>query len=190
MMPGKAGGREMAIAMKEQASGEIEIKGYFPGMVGKIVEEHAVYYNGTWSMDHTFEAEVGAELSQCLAEFDPQRDGLWAAQLNGQFAGSVAIVETEEGARLRWFLVNPAFHGHGLGRLLLEHALKFCREREYKNVYLWTIRGLEAARRLYLGYGFVLKEEHCVQQWGRELYEQRYDLNLNSPSGRELSSIL
>ena len=180
----------MAMPLKEQASGAIEIKEYFPGMVGKIVQEHAVYYNQAWSMDHTFEAQVGAELSQCLARFDPERDGIWAALLEGRFAGSVAIVGTQEGARLRWFLVNPAFHGHGLGRLLLEHALKFCREREYEKVYLWTFRGLEAARRLYLGYGFAMSEENLVRQWGRELYEQRYDLNLNSASARELSSIL
>lgn len=180
----------MAMPIKEQASGAIEIKEYFPGLVGKIVEEHAVYYNQAWSMDHTFEAQVGAELSQALAEFNAEHDGIWAALLDGRFTGSVAIVGTEEGARLRWFLVNPAYHGHGLGCLLLEHALKFCREREYEKVYLWTFRGLEAARRLYLGYGFSMTEENLVRQWGRELHEQRYDLNLNSASARELSSIL
>lgn len=180
----------MAMPMARQTSGDIEIKGYFPGMVGKIVEEHAVYYNGFWSMDHTFEAQVGEEISQCLASFNPEQDGLWAALVDGRFAGSVAIVGTDEGARLRWFLVNPAYHGHGLGLLLLEHALKFCRERHYKRVFLWTFRGLEAARRLYLGYGFEMTEEHQVQQWGRELYEQRYDLNLNSANARELNRIL
>jgi GNAT superfamily N-acetyltransferase len=180
----------MTAPMKKQSNGSIEIKTYFPGMVGKIVEEHAVYYNNAWSMDHTFEAQVGFELGQCIADFNQEKDGIWAAMFNGHYAGSVAIVGTEEGARLRWFLVNPAFHGHGLGLMLLEHAINFCKECQYENVYLWTFRGLEAARRLYVGFGFSMIEENPVQQWGRELYEQRYNLDLHSPSARNLSSIL
>jgi GNAT superfamily N-acetyltransferase len=180
----------MAIPMAKQSTGNIEIKTYFPGMLGGIIQEHAVYYNNFWSLDHTFEAQVGEEISQCLAGLKPAKEGIWAAMLEKRFAGSVAIVETEEGARLRWFLVNPVFHGHGLGLLLLEHALRFCRECEYDSIHLWTFRGLEAARRLYMGHGFKLSEENKVCQWGRELYEQRYDLNLNSAEARELNSIL
>jgi len=180
----------MATPMNEQIAGRIEIKGYYPGLVGSVVKEHAIYYFDNWGLDHSFEAQVGAELSQCIVDWDPERDGLWAALCEDEFAGSAAIVGTEEGARLRWFLVNPAYHGYGLGRLLLEQALKFCCQRSYEKVHLWTFRGLEAARRLYLAYGFVMTEENLVRQWGRELYEQRYDLDLNSPSARELARIL
>lgn len=180
----------MAAPMDLQAKHSIEIKTYFPGMTGKIVEEHAVYYHQNWGFDISFETEVGAQLSQCLMDLDPKRDCVWAALVDGKFAGSVAIVGTEEGARLRWFLVNPDFHGLGLGLMLLEHAINFCEERGYEKVHLWTFRGLEAARRLYVGFGFKMTEENRVQQWGREIYEQRYDLDLRSLSASELSGIL
>jgi GNAT superfamily N-acetyltransferase len=159
-------------------------------MAGRIIQEHAVYYNQNWGFDLSFETEVGDELSGCLINLDPKRDGVWAATMDGRFAGSVAIVGTEEGARLRWFLVNPAYHGHGLGLMLLKHAVRFCEERGYDKVHLWTFRGLEAARRLYVGFGFKMTEENKVQQWGREIYEQRYDLDLTSACARELRSIL
>jgi GNAT superfamily N-acetyltransferase len=173
----------------EGRSPSIQITGYYPGLVGDIVREHAVYYFENWGLDHSFESQVAAELGQCLAKLDPECDGLWAALSDGRFAGSVAIIFGEEGPRLRWFLVKPRFHGQGLGRLLLDHALKFCRERGYAKVHLWTFRGLEAAKRLYLAYGFVMTEENQVQQWGREIWEQRYDLDLNSPSAKELNGI-
>lgn len=180
----------MAAHLHEQPQGAIELREYYPGLVGRIIQEHAVYYHANWGFDRSFEAQEGLELSQCALNLDPEREGLWAAMVGGQFAGSVAIATTEEGARLRWFLVRPQFHGHGLGKLLLERALQFCRERQYRRVHLWTFRGLEAARRLYLAYGFKLVEENLVRQWGRELYEQKYELSLSSPSAGELSDIL
>ena len=58
---------------------DIEIKGYYPGIVGKITELHAVYYHENWGFDVTFETQVGGELSEFVNQFEENRDGLWVA---------------------------------------------------------------------------------------------------------------
>ena len=70
---------------------DIEIKGYYPGVVGKITELHAVYYYENWGFDVTFETQVGGEFSDFVRQFDGNRDGLWVAVKKGEFAGAIAI---------------------------------------------------------------------------------------------------
>ncbi len=158
-----------------------EFHGYYPGVVGKIIEAHAIYYHEYWGFDATFETQVARELADFVGAFQKTRDGLWAATVRGRFAGSVAIdgrLAHREGARLRWFLVVPDFQGGGIGKALITRAVEFCRDRRYVRVYLWTFRGLEVARCLYEGAGFRLSEEHGVTQWGQLLTEQRYELRI------------
>jgi hypothetical protein len=56
--------------------------------------------------------------------------------------------------------------------------LCFCREMAYGKVYLWTFDGLHAARHLYEAMGFKLVEQHKGGQWGTEVTEQRFELQL------------
>ena len=136
---------------------EIEIRGYYPGVVGKITEAHAVYYFQNWGFDVTFETEVGRELSEFVSKFDEDLDGLWVATEKEEFAGAIAIDGHNafaEGARLRWFIVMPEFQKKGIGKELISRALEFCKRRCYPKVYLWTFEGLEDARRIYKSANF------------------------------------
>ncbi len=155
--------------------------GYHPGVVGRIVELHAVYYHEHWGFDVTFETQVARELSEFIARFDPNRDGLWTVGLCGKFAGAIAIdgnrAETD-GARLRWFIVAPSHQGRRLGHALIDQALSFCRSRGYPRVYLWTFQGLAAAAHLYESRGFRVGEEHHAAQWGSHILEQKYEVDL------------
>ena len=81
-------------------------------------------------------------------------------------------------ARLRWLIVDPAFQGRGIGKLLLETSLDFCKSTCYKRIYLWTFKGLDTARQLYEQAGFQLREERDVNQWGRDITEQLFEMNL------------
>lgn len=165
-----------------------EFRGYYPGVIGMITEAHAVYYHEHWGFDVSFETQVGRELSEFMATFQEGRDGFWAATEGGRFAGSVAIDGREagtEGARLRWFIVVPNRQGTGLGKSLLRRAVDFCRQEGFHRVYLWTFEGLEAARALYEDEGFRLCEEHVVAQWGQNVTEQRFQLDL--PGARKNS---
>ena len=159
----------------------IEICGYYPGVVGKITELHAVYYFENWGFDVTFETQVGKELSEFVCRFDEKRDGLWVAVKGGAFAGAIAIDgmrAVEEGARLRWFIVAPQCQKAGIGENLIRQAVDFCRRRRYPKIYLWTFKGLENARRLYEAVNFRLCEENEVAQWGQHIKEQKYILHL------------
>ncbi len=165
--------------MKCKNNLEFEIKGYYPGVIGKIVELHAVYYHDNWGFDISFETQVGRELSEFLSRFDSSRDGFWSAVVDGKFVGAIAIDgEPQEGARLRWFIVHPAVQGKGVGRALIEEAIKFCRNVGHRKIYLWTFKGLETARHLYESTGFILAEEHEVDQWGTRIREQKFELSL------------
>jgi len=160
---------------------ELELTGYFPGVVGKITEEHATYYYENWGFDISFETQVGRELSEFLMGFQEKRDGFWVATIRGEFAGAIAIDGSQagkEGARLRWFIVTPRFQGYGIGKKLLRESLKFSKEAGHKRVYLWTFKGLETARILYEREGFRLCKAHEVRQWGQDIVEQMYDLSL------------
>jgi len=146
---------------------EVEIRGYYPGVVGKITELHAVYYHEYWGFDVSFETQVGAELSEFVREFDPKCDGLWVAVKEGSFAGAIAIDGTDalvEGARLRWFIVDPRYQGSGIGNKLIMQAIEFCRQKRFPRVFLWTFKGLEDARRLYERVDFHLSEESRINR--------------------------
>ena len=79
------------IGAKGVSMPKVLIRGYYPGVVGKITELHAVYYHEHWGFDASFETQVGRELSIFVNEFDEERDGLWVATVGGKFAGAVAI---------------------------------------------------------------------------------------------------
>jgi len=85
------------------------------------------------------------------------------------------LAETE-GARLRWFIVPPAFQGHGIGSTLLENAVAFSKNAGYPRLFLWTFVGLTSARRLYESAGFSMCGEHPVVQWGQEIVEQQFEI--------------
>ncbi|HMK37100.1 MAG TPA: GNAT family N-acetyltransferase [Desulfomonilaceae bacterium] len=156
-----------------------ELTGYFPGVIGKVTELHAVYYSENWGFDLSFETQVGRELSEFLSRFDARKDGFWAALCNRDFAGAVAIDGGQpEGARLRWFIVRPDLQGSGIGTVLIRKAVDFCRSAGHKNIYLWTFKGLDQARTLYERAGFVLTEEHEIEQWGNTIDEQKFELGL------------
>jgi GNAT superfamily N-acetyltransferase len=158
-----------------------DFQGYAPGAIGRITEAHAVYYHEHWGFDASFETQVARELSEFVSEFQVDRDGLWLADSDGRFAGSIAIdgkPAATEGARLRWFIVVPARQGSGIGRALLQEAVAFSRRQGYRSIFLWTFEGLTHARRLYEDIGFRLVQEHTVRQWGQSITEQKFVLNL------------
>jgi GNAT superfamily N-acetyltransferase len=91
----------------------------------------------------------------------------------------MAIVEhTNSEAQLRWLLLYPDIRGLGLGKMLMDDAIAFCRVCGYSSIFLWTEDLLEAAAQLYISKGFLLTEEKTHEIWGARLTEQRYELKL------------
>jgi len=150
-----------------------------PGDIGFIIYLHGILYSREKNYDLTFEAYVAHGLLQFVHNYNPYRDRLWLAENNGQIIGCIAIVRTtKEEAQLRWYLVQPDFRRQGIGKQLLGEALNFCREKKYKNVFLWTTSELTGASHIYAQAGFKKKETKSHKVWGKQLIEERYDLIL------------
>jgi GNAT superfamily N-acetyltransferase len=149
-----------------------------PGDVGAIVAMHGVVYAQEYGFDTTFEAYVAGPLADFVRRASP-RERIWIEERDGRVAGCVAIVEAApDVAQLRWFLVQPAARGNGLGRRLLNAALGFSIEAGYRRILLWTVAGLEAAQHLYRQAGFACVEAAVVRRWGVEVVEERHEMSL------------
>src|SRR6185369_5234836 len=149
------------------------------GDIGYITYLHGIVYAAEYQLDHTFEGYVAAGLGQFANTYNSDHDYFAVAELDGTIVGSVAIVsQPDRTAQLRWFLVHPEARGRGLGKRLLRDAVDFCRQRNYKSVFLWTISELKTAAHLYRDAGFQLTEQNTHEIWGAVRTEERYELCL------------
>lgn len=127
-----------------------------PGDIGYLIHLHGTLYSPEYKLDLTFEAYVAIGLGEFVKSLDSKRDCLWLAKELGKIVGSIAIVGAgERDAQLRWFLVHPDVRGQGLGKKLIAEALRFCRDRGYQSVFLWTISELNVAAHLYRQAGLL-----------------------------------
>jgi len=165
------------LSRQPQPQAEIVIRPYRAGDAGYISHRHGVLYEQEYGLDKVFEQYVIAGLAKFFAG---GADGeIWVAEAAGQIVGSIAIVAAGPGTgQLRWFLIEPAFRGSGLGRRFMNVAIDYCRQRGFNHVFLWTFRGLDAACHLYESFGFRLTEETENTTWRDKLTEQRWDLTL------------
>jgi DNA-binding MarR family transcriptional regulator/GNAT superfamily N-acetyltransferase len=165
------------LARQPRPREETTIRQHRAGDAGYIAHRHGVLYEQEYGLDKVFEQYVVAGLAKFFA--DGSDGEIWVAEAAGQVVGAIAIVAAGPATgQLRWFLIEPAFRGSGLGRRLMDVAIDYCRRRRFRHVFLWTFRGLDAACHLYASYGFRLTEEAENTTWRDRLTEQRWDLDL------------
>ena len=91
-------------------------------------------------------------------------DGLyrpWCLFDGEAIAGTVALKRMNDTEiELKSLYLLEKYHGRGLGRQLLETALKYAAEKEYKTILLDTKSSSEKAIRLYRKAGFVMTERY------------------------------
>lgn len=144
-----------------------------PGDLALIAQQNARLYAKEYGWDWTFEALVSEIVAQFIQNFDPTGERCWVADREGQVVGSVFVVrEDAQTAKLRILYVDEAARGLGLGRRLVEEAIRFARSRGYSRMVLWTNDILTAARRIYEGAGFELVEENHHHSFGKDLVGQ------------------
>ena len=154
---------------------ETVIRGLRPGDLGWLVERHGVLYAREYGWDASFERLV----AQIAADFDPDQDRAWIAEVDGERAGAVLCVhDTPETAKLRTLLVEPRARGLGLGTRLVDEVIEHARRRGYRTLTLWTNDVLHAARRIYERAGFTLQHEAPHRAFGHDLTEQTWSLTL------------
>ena len=152
------------------------LEGYQPGCIGDVASLHARFYAKHWGFGAFFEKKVATELAEFAGGLPADGKALWLCVENGRSLASLAIDGNEETgiAHLRWFIVDDSLRGSGVGRQLMSHAMRFVDER-FSETYLWTFKGLDAARHLYESFGFQLTRESEGAQWGTKVIEQRFN---------------
>lgn len=158
------------------------VAGYQPGILARALDMQMQYYSQTSNFGLAFEHSLATDLGELLSRIEHPDNEAWAAiasdqsQPNKQIVGTIFIDGQGLGAgkaHLRAFIVDSQVRGGGVGRRLLEEAVRFADHRGFQETRLWTFRGLGAARRLYEWVGFRLVEEGEEKRWGQKLLVQQ-----------------
>lgn len=153
--------------------------GLKPGDIGDMIRLHGILYAQEYQYNGAFETYVTQTLHEFMQTYDPARDRVWLASCYGELVGIIAIIGKGKGvAQLRWFLLKPEFRGMGLGKKLMDEAMAFCRQQNFRSVYLLTTHQQDKAGRMYTKAGFVKTASTPQRIWGQDLYEERYELKL------------
>lgn len=114
-------------------------------------------------------------ISLCFQSFEEELDSLpgkysirnngnlYLAESDDQPVGCVAFYRIDETTcELKRLFVRPAFQKLGMGRSLMERAIKDAADCGYQTMILDTLRRLESAGRLYQQLGFEEIEPYNV----------------------------
>ena len=152
-----------------------------PGDIGWVIARHGALYADEYGYDHRFEALVAQVAGAFLNSHDPARERCWIAERDGLNIGSVFLVrETDELARLRLLIVEPAARGLGVGKRLVEECIGFARGSGYRRITLWTNDVLKAARGIYAAAGFRMVSSEPDESFGPRIVSEDWELDLAS----------
>ncbi|HTQ27415.1 MAG TPA: GNAT family N-acetyltransferase [Puia sp.] len=148
-----------------------------PGDTGYIIHRHGKLYHQEYGYGREFEAYVAEGLAEFLKGYKPSVERVWICEDRDTIVGFLMLLQRDETtAQLRYFYLEPAYRGMGLGNKLMRLFMDFLVQRGYQHAYLWTTHEQEAAAALYRKHGFVLTEEKTSTAFGKALTEMRYDL--------------
>jgi DNA-binding MarR family transcriptional regulator/ribosomal protein S18 acetylase RimI-like enzyme len=155
------------------------LRGPRPGDMGWVVQSHGALYAGEYGFDASFEALVAEIAAKFLASYDASRERCWIADIGGVQVGSVFLVRhSDDVAKLRLLLVDPAGRGQGLGGRLVAECIGFARQCGYRKITLWTQSNLIAARKIYQDAGFVLVATEPHRSFGQDLIGETWEREL------------
>jgi GNAT superfamily N-acetyltransferase len=162
-----------------------------PGDLGDLIAMHGSVYAREHGVDSTFEAYVAAGVARAaLRGWPDEREGVWIVERDSAMKGSIAF--TDEGgdtATLRWFVLEPALRGQGLGRRLVGEVIDEVSAHGFSLLRLETFSELRTAAHLYRAHGFELVHAETGPRWGRdEITYQHYELKLPRPRERFASN--
>jgi len=151
------------------------------GEIGWLIHRQGLLYHLEQGWNGEFEMLIARLYGDFVAAPATPPKSLWIAERGGEIAGSVYVVpaasaEAEGTAQLRMLYVEPAFRGQGVGKVLVDEAVRFAGEAGYRRIILWTQDCLSAARHIYQKAGFTLLREERHQSFGADLNGQYWEL--------------
>jgi peptidyl-dipeptidase Dcp len=149
-----------------------------PGDIGYVTYLHGIFYKQEYNYGIEFEAYVALGLHEFYKQYDSSTNRVWVCEHNNKMVGFLLLMNRGESAQLRYFIIEPAYRGIGLGKKLMDMYMQFLKDCKYDSSYLWTTHELHAAASLYTRHGFKLTEEKESVAFGKPLRENRYDLML------------
>ena len=135
--------------------------------MGWVVQSHGALYAAEYGFDASFEALV----AEIAAKF------IWPRSMpRANAAGSPRSTarrsarcfwcrQSDEVAKLRLLLVDPAGRGQGLGHRLVDECIGFARHCGYRRITLWTQSILIAARKIYQDAGLRAGRHRAASQF-------------------------
>lgn len=156
------------------------------GDLGYIIHRHGVLYKEEYGYGIEFEMYVAAGLFEFYKQYDPTIDRVWIGEHNQKIISFLLLMHRPgNAAQLRYFFIEPAYRGIGLGKKLMESYMEFLYACQYTSSYLWTTHEQEVAALLYKRFGYKMREEKSSAIFGKDLIEQRYELIITDKTGRE-----
>lgn len=157
----------------------ITIRNFVSDDIDYVISRHQILYKEEYKLSPVFGDYVEKGLHHFAQCYDEEKECMLIPEMNGHPVGSIVIAKVDDKtAQLRYFLLEPETRGRGLGHKLVDMALDFCREKDYKHVFLETISALETARHIYASKGFRITQSHKNPTWGKDILEERWDLDL------------
>jgi len=147
------------------------------GDLAAIMSLHARVYGPEFGYNLYFEAMVAKSLHEFYESYKPDRSRIWLCEHDGQLVGSIALLDRGEAAQLRYFVIDAAYRGIGLGSKLMKLYMEFFDIIGFTSSYLLTTDDLDDAARLYTKHGFELVSNTGSDAYGDMLHKQRYEFN-------------
>jgi peptidyl-dipeptidase Dcp len=159
-----------------------------PGDLGYVIHRHGKLYGDEYNYGVSFEAYVASGIFEFYKSYNPELDRVWICEHNQSIVGFLLLMHRENNvAQLRYFYLESAYRGFGLGKKLMSLYVDFLAKCGYTSSYLWTTNELASAASLYVRHGFKLTEEKESTSFGKARKEQRYDLTIQ-PRYRRISN--
>ena len=151
-----------------------------PGDIGYVIYLHGHLYSKEYNYGIEFETYVASGLAEFYQQYDKQKDRAWVCEYEDKIIGFLLLMHRGEAAQLRYFILEPAYRGIGLGNKLMTLYIDFLKQKNYKSSFLLTTDELPASAHLYKKFGFTLTEEKRSNAFGKPVVQQRYEMLLKS----------
>lgn len=129
--------------------------------------------SGEFEMEQ--KAYMNSDLDSISDVYGKEREFFFVAEDDGRISGTVGVKEESKNtAILRRLFVGPAYRGKGYGRLLIDKALDFCKDKGYHEVVFHASTTMNAAMALCKAKGF--KEKDVLELGGIQII--RFSLSI------------